>query len=394
MIVNDILHEDLGTLAQLGVGPLINMIKQPIRYGRRREDPPDMYEIGKKFQTNEIGSTSEIRDIGVVKQGIKSIRKAFKDNEDAQGFALYIGGNPVMFTITDAYNLAGGSRSNRVAYDLRKYSDIIDRMYEKEYRKPMHTTVQVKEPDYFDRLKIPRPFAGAIFSTFEMNNIIELIQKIASELNQIVTAKLVMKDVKAFEKRIQRYSNREIQNAAKDLKTRLAIYKNSKRPTVSTIEAFVDMSIKNPGKTVQFAGHTYKLLKKTLDKVDPVRLLSGEPFKIYYDAIDPGAYKSVEITYRYERNDNQLIPIKATWYNKEHYAQQAAILDTTGYVKSYLKLQKLEQAAVIDALIQEFEANRLNHLLLMINALKKSGYAWPELGVLEKSAQTSLTHKD
>lgn len=394
MIVNDILHEDLGTLTQLGVGPLINMIKQPVRYRRRRDDDPEMYEIGKKFQTYEIGNTSEIRDVGVIKQGIKDIRKAFKSNEDAQGFALYIGGHPVMFAITDAYQLAGGSRSNRVAYDLRKYTDILDRLYADKYNKPDYTTIINKEPDYFSQVKIPRPFAGTVLSTYYMSTIIDLIQQIATELKQNVTAKLVMKDVKAFAKRIQRYKNKEIQDGAKDLKTRLAIYKNSKRPSVDTIEAFIDMSIKNPGKTVQFAGYTYKLVKKQFDKVDPVKLLSGEPFDIYYSAIDPGTYDNVTVKYRYEKENNQLIPIKAIWRDKELHTQQTAILDVLGYLKSYLKLHKLDQNTVIDALMQEFEANRLNHLLDMINAIKKAGYAWPELGVLEKSAQTALAKKN
>lgn len=397
MNINDILHEDLGTLAQLGVGPLINLLKQRVRYGGygRREDPT-IYEIGKKFQHTEIGSTSEIRDVGQIKQGIKSIRKAFKDNEDAQGFALYIGGYPVMFTITDAQQLAGSSRSNLVAYDLRKYSEIVNKLPAVKYIKPAHTTIGTKDPEpftppYFDSIKIP--VAGGVYSTSELSDLIELVQNIATDINQPLAAKLVMRDVVAVQKKIKRYTNKEIAAGAKDLKTRLAIYKNSKRPLVDTIEDFIRISLKNPGKTVQFAGYTYFLSAKALDKTDPVKMLSGEPFKVYYDVVDPGSYNSLDIWYRYEKDDNQLVPIRANWHDRssQERESQSAILDVKGYLKHHLKVKSLDQNTVINALMNDFKQHNLNHMLLMVNALKNAGYAWPELGVLEKSARTYLS---
>lgn len=396
MNINDILNEDLGTLTQLGVGPLINLLKQPVRYGsygRHGRDHPDIYEIGKRFQHSNIGSTSEIRDVGQIKQGIKSIRKVFKENEDAEGFALYIGGYPVMFTITDAYNLAGSSRSNLVAYDLRKYSEVVNKLTAEKYIKPAHTTIRLKDPEYFDRIKLPKPFAGSVYSTSDLSDLIDLIQKVAADINQSLTAKLVMKDVVAAQKKLKRYTNNEVATGAKDLKTRLAIYKNSKRPSVNTIEEFVKISLNNPGKTVQFAGYTYLLSTKALDKTDPVKMLSGEPFKVYYNVVDPGSYNSLDIVYRYEKEDNQLIPIKATWYDRagDSRESQSAILDVKGYLKSYLKIKSLDQNTVINALMNDFKQHNLKHMLLMVNALKKAGYAWPELGVLEKSAQTQLS---
>lgn len=395
MNINDILNEDLGTLTQLGVGPLINLLKQPVRYGSygRRGGDPDIYEIGKRFQHTNIGSTSEIRDVGQIKQGIKSIRKVFKENEDAEGFALYIGGYPVMFTITDAYNLAGSSRSNLVSYDLRKYSEVVNKLTAEKYIKPAHTTIRLKDPEYFDRIKLPKPFAGSVYSTSDLSDLIDLIQKVAADINQSLTAKLVMKDVVAAQKKLKRYTNNEVATGAKDLKTRLAIYKNSKRPSVNTIEEFVKMSLNKPGKTVQFAGYTYLLSAKALDKTDPVKMLSGEPFKVYYNVVDPGSYNSLDIVYRYEKEDNQLIPIKATWYDRagDSRESQSAILDIKGYLKSYLKIKSLDQNTVINALMNDFKQHNLKHMLLMVNALKKAGYAWPELGVLEKSAQTQLS---
>lgn len=400
MKLNDILHEDLGTLAQLGVGPLINILKQP--YYSSRRGGSEVGEIGKKFATREIGSTSEIVDIGVIKQGLKSIRKAFKqyDSEHhqlAQGFAIYIGGNPVMFVLTNSYDLAGSSRPNEIAYDFRKYSDIIDRLFQNKYNKPDYTTIQTKPPRFGGA---PRKFAGEIFSTSFLSDLFDVIEKISTEVNQPVTAKLVLRDMAAQAKRLKRaLTQDEILKGAVDLKTRLAIYKNKKRPTVNNIEEFIDMSLRKPGKKVQFAGYTYHLVAKSHDTIKPIDLLSGKTFDTYYSAIDPDAtYNSVQITYRYDNQSNQLIPIKARWSNRELRQEQTAILNPEGYFKKELNIQKLEKKDIISALIKEFENSSSNAWSLKkvakhIADLRKHGYDYPEFNVLEKAIQDELASK-
>ena len=74
IIEETVLQENLGNLAKLNIGPLINVLKQPSN-GRSGSAGP----VDKKFQTYNIGSTSEIVDVGQLKDGLKSLRKAYKD---------------------------------------------------------------------------------------------------------------------------------------------------------------------------------------------------------------------------------------------------------------------------------------------------------------------------
>ena len=388
MKINDILNEDLGTLAQLGVGPLINVLKQPA-YGRSYDGK--IGQIGPRFHGSlQIGSTSEIKEFGPIKNLLKSLRKLFRDHDDARAFAVYIGGHPVMFGVTTGYELAGSSRENKIAYDLTKYADVID-------KPPAElTTVVKKEPGYFDRDKTPKPHAGKIFSTGQLSTILDLIDNIAYKIKEPITIKLVMADVVAQAKRQQRsFTKQEIIKGAVDLRTRLAIYKNQKHPTVKTIDEFIAMSLKNPGKIVQFAGYTYKLIKQTYDKISPIDLLAGVAFNIQYKAIDPGLYESLTVTYRYEQETNQLIPIKAEWYDKssgEHMydRRQVAILDAPGYLKSELKVKKIEKNTVLRYLISEMENERYRRVLQLVDALKTAGYDWPELDILENNSKKLL----
>jgi len=397
MNIKDIVNEDLGNLATLNVGPLINVLKQQVYSGHRQSSA--IGPVGSKFHGYNIGSTSEIRDVGVLKKGIASLRKAFKDNERANGFAVYIGGHAVMFGITDPHSLAGSSRESRVAYDLTRYKDIIDRMYPDNYRKPAATTARTKERYGIDRDNTQRRYVGDLIDTGKLSSMLDLIQAIGAETNQPVTAKLVMRDTEAEGKRDKRRLTRqEIEAGTKDLRTRLAIYKNSKKPTVDTIEDFIAMSLKNPGSSVKFAGTTYSLKASSYESINPLNLLGGATFTTSYRSMDPGSHDSLTLTYKYDRETNQLIPIKASWIDRtdpvRRYVSQEAILEPKLYLVDKLKTRRFEKDVVIPKLLQMFKDRNYYELTGMLESLVRLGLDWPELAAIRKSLAAVKAEKN
>lgn len=410
IIKESVLVEKLGTLSQLGIGPLINVLKQPIIGTSRTGRGGEAGEVGSKFYGHEIGSTSEIRNVGVIKDGLKSIRKAYKTNEGARAFALYIGDKPVLFGIYDDYDLAGSSRTGRLAYDLNAFKSTIDEIDAEKaagastWAKPSPTqitTYREKEQYEFEKRRgktKPRQFQGQAAPTSQLADVINLIMEVAKRVGQPVTAKLVMIDTAAGSKRTKRYTSRQIGDGVKDLRARLAIYKNMKKPTVDTIEDFVAMSVKNQGKQVRFAGTTYVLKTSGYDKLDPGALLAGKPFEISYSSSDPGVYDSLRVTYAFDAASNMLKPVYAVWYDRrnpaDRYSRQEAVLDGPGYLKVKLSVTDLDdKKAVIPKILEKFKASQYSEVIYLIDALKKAGKDWPEIDTIEKSAKLELERK-
>lgn len=413
VVQESILIEKLGTLAQLGVGPLINILKQPTGSGRKGEWTG---EVGKKFVSQKIGSTSEILDLGPIKDGIKSIRKAYKTHDTADAFALYIGGKPVLFAIYNDYDLAGASRTGTLAYDLTAFKDTIDAMdaeaqagkseYERRFGSAQATkvaTYREKERSSWEierGRKGPERYQGEVVQTRDLAAKIDLIMNIAKRVGQPVTAKLVLADIAASKKRQQRFSNKQIEAGAKDLKTRLAIYKNMKKPTADTIEDFIKMSLNKPGSKVRFAGTTYLLKSDSYgaEKLKVEELLAGKPFTASYSSSDPEVYDSLNIVYAFSPSNNQLLPIYATWYDRtdpaNRYKRQEGVLDPTGYIKVKLGVKNLEdKEKIIKSLLEKFKASQYYDVLLLVDSLKKAGVDWPELDAVQKSATIEYERK-
>lgn len=404
------LDERLGNLAKLNVGPLINVLKQQSHINRRHgaETGP----VGKKFVGYDIGSTSEIIDVGQLKDGLKSLRKAYRNNEGAAAFAVYIGDTPVMFGTFAAETLAGSSRTGRLAYDLTPFSDTIEKMdvarkaampsYQQYGFKPTEkTTYREREPSSWEQQKgktTPDRYQGGMFSTADLSVVFDKIMEIAKSINQPITAKLVMSDKEAREKRSKRFSNREIDAGKNDLMTRLKRFKLSKKPSVDTIEEFVKYALANPGKTVQFAGATYNIASSNYEKIDANTLFRGQPFKVSYSCADPGNYDSLTMTYAFDPSTQMLTPIEATWYDKRDpanlYKRQHALLDGTVYAKTKLpKVDINKQEQVIPVLLKMMKDDRLHDLLLLIKALKKSGKDWKQLDIIENIALAEKGNK-
>lgn len=409
------LLEDLGTLAQLDVGPLLDVLKQ---YGWSNPKDSRIGHVEKTFHREwdmPIGSNSPVVDIGNLKDGIKTLRKAFKTYEAAVAFAVYIGGKAAMFGTSDAYTLAGGSRVSKLAYDFRPWEAAVTAAHEKEhadkpaYRQPSLprlTTIRsvndrnYSHPDdaYNNPQYVNRHYAGDMVSTGELANLFTIMQHIAKDTGEPLTGKLVLRDMKAREtRRTRQLSRQEINAGVKDLKTRLAIYKNSKKPSVDTIEDFIAVSLKKPGSIVQFAGRPYKLSASTYDKIDPLSLLKGKSFTTKYASNEPDGYNSVQLTYRFDADTNQLLPISATWSDNtkpDKPRTQTAVLDPKGYLQNALGVKKLDKPYVIPKLLEKIKNQRFEDALLYATALEKLGLNWPEIKLVKNSAQHEVDLKN
>lgn len=393
MLIHDILNEDLGNLAKLNAGPMINLFKQSM-YQNRRGDY--LGRVESKFRGYDIGANSEILDLGVLKDPLKNIRKVFKDREDARGFAVYIGGRIAMLAKTDGHNLAGSSRANLVTYDLSPWKEAFDKAHEKQYRKPGVATRRSKEEYNFgrdEREYFTAHYEGDAISTGTLSDLLTLMKNISVENNAPLTAKVILSDVDRLEKmRSRAQVKNELAGIGKDLRTRLAIYKNAKRPSAATIEEFVRMSLERRASSIRFAGGTYRISSAgsiTSSTISVDSLLKGKPFEAKYDSVDPGSYDNVSITYAFDRSSNQLIPVKAEWTDRESdnrsYKRVEAVLDPNLYVRTELGAKSYEKDEVIPKLLTLFKAKRYDRVLNFMDALVKLGYDWPEFNAIRKS---------
>lgn len=412
-----VLVEKLGNLAQLGVGPLINILKQ--HKGGRHGLTPVKSKFDTGYGYSQIGSTSEIVDIGQIKKGLTDIRKAYKtinaerEKGGSEAFALYIGGKPIAFAVFDAEALAGSSRTGKMAFDLSAFKPAIEQIDQARtaeiqaksaWKRPAEptriTTAQDREERWYDYKKDDYSkqtytYQGEIHTTGQLKEFFELAEKIATLSGQPLTAKVVIGDIVGVTKRQKRYNIKQIEAGTEDLKTRLARYKNTKKPTVATVEDFIAMSLKNPGKQVRFAGVTYNLKSSSYDKLDPIDLLRGKPFQVRYSSADPGSYDSLDLTYSFNADTNQLSPIYATWYDKteaaNRYNRQEGVLDPIGYLKMKLGPVKLnDKDTIIKKVLEKFKANQYKEVKNLVDSLRKTGIDWPELAAIDKSTTIEL----
>jgi len=395
----EIINENLGNLQKLQVGPLINVLKQHGRAAGRN----DVYTspVGNKFSDRTIGPHSEIIDVGVIKNGIKGLRKAYRDNARSdgspEGFAVYIGGKAVMFGTFTGETLAGASRHQRLAYDFSQYKDQWDQTFKTMWDKPQTTTIRQVEPYGFVKRdaeragKVAKPYqyAGNILPTSELSKIFDAVELISKDTGQPVTAKLVMRDIESAQTRIDRYRQSDIDKGVEELSIRLAKFKLAKKPTVDTIEDFIKYAMDNPGKIVQFAGRTYKADPESYTTgFTPKSLISGTPFDVHYSCADPGVYgNELRITYAFDRKTQQLKPISAEWSdNRGDPSTQRAVLDGPMYLRWNQGFKDIsDKQVIIPKLLRMVKVENYRDAMDIITALRKSGEDWPELAMIEKS---------
>lgn len=387
------LREDLGNLAALGVGGMIDLLRQP-SYSSRRHGS-NIGDIGRRFHGQDIGSTSEVRDMGTLKNGVKGLRKAFKDNPDAAAFAVYVGGQAVMFGVTDQEQLAGPSRESKVAYDLTRYADLIDKLHDPStrVRKPKPASAFDSPGRSFDTPpNKTRRYAGQLETTSYLSTILDLITAIGRETNQQVTFKLVMTDRQANTKRLDRSRVKsELARAVAPLRDRLAIYKNSKRPTVDNIRDFIRMSLEKRGNTVRFANNTYRLSTSGYESMKIEDLLRGKKFTVSYNSVEPQNYDSVTVTYAFSPQQNQLIPITATWTDRGGDGRSndrvEAVVDPTFYVSHEIGPKYADKDHAIPVILRAVKANDTKKAANLVSSLEQMGIDWPELGAIKQSLE-------
>lgn len=407
----EILDEALGTLSQLNAGPLINVLKQSgYTSGRGARGTPVISKDQPKFQKPDIGSESPIVDAGKIKS-IADIRKAYKKVEYPAGFALYIGTTTVALGIYDSWDLGGSSRSGQLAWDFTKFHNELDSVMEKmNAGKPFYastrvhvkpTSIQDKEEESYNYY--PRPgesrfttkqvkYTGDTKTTAGAAQLIEIAAAVAAEVGQPLMAKLILTDMEARKKRSSRQQIRyELSRTGDDLKTRVAKYKLSKKPTANNIKEFVDAVMAKKLSTIQFAGGAYSLSSNT-DAVPVQALLHGKPFNASYRTATPGHYDSVDITYVY--SDGGIVPIAARYKNNNDGTYVDEIIDPMTYaVKSLGIKNPNDKDTVVKRLLELLKNNNLKKVQQELKLFRDIGNDWPELNVIEKSLNAELAKK-
>lgn len=396
------LNEKLGNLAQLKLGRLVNLLRQSRTAG----------EDERRFQDRNIGAGSEIIDVGELTKGIASLRKAYKSANDGPGaesavaFALYIGDTAIAFGRFTSDVLRGSTREGTFAYDLTPFKEILDKQFDdrqaanpnvKMYRASNAlTSYHEKPPSYFSTSKEPRRYTGVELPTSGLGTKIDEFAELAKLVGEPLTAKIVMSDKASDAKRLERYSNRQIESGRESLSRRLERYKLSKKPSANTVEEFIEYvkGVRKVADKVQFAGFTYSTTPER-DTVDVGSLMSGHPFRIRYRASDPGSWEYLTITYVFDKNSMTIKPSHAVWTNKETRNSFSAVLDADAYIRGQLgDVNTQDKDSVIPALLAKIKAKEFRKVQDILTGLKQAGRDWPELAIIQRSVDAELEKKD
>jgi hypothetical protein len=415
MRYNEIISEDIGNLAQLNVGSMINVLKQDW-YSTKRgsEVRPD----GKKFTQQDarhVNAESEIVDGGIIGATVADLRKAYRKAEAATGrevqaFALYIQGTAVAFGVYNLYTLGGTSREGKIAYDMTAFKDVLMKDYEdrqaaepnsynrNRISKPNLTSNSEEPARSWDTDKTPRKFTGKLKSTASLNDVFSQIDKLSFMVGQPVTCKLVVAGEDTGKKRTLRYSQKQITAGTEDLRTRLQRYKNSKKPTATDIHEFLKMVLTHEGKIVRFGGRAYVMKGSSYEKLDPMELLKGASFSVRYQSAEPNDYGSVEISYQFDVANNTIVPYKATWNERaegeKHGSSQTAVLNAPMFTTKLLGVKKIDKAVIIPKLLTMLKSGTQNGSVEQaISALRQMGEDWPEFAIIEKSMAAEKAKK-
>lgn len=397
-----LLQEKLGTLAQLKLGKMIDILKQhTYSYGRGAKAVTKVSDQSNKFdrQSARIDNTSEIVDIGVIKNGLVDIRKAYKKYPSAQAFALYADGKAIAFVLADDYALGGSSRDCIISYDLSSLQAEIDKQHEEkkaamtqdwqkrhaDENKTRTTSRKEVKKSYNNKIE---KFEGELYPTSQVKSFLENLQSLAGDKK--ITAKLVLKQTEGDKKRRERYLNpKDLIAGLEDIQTRLKKFKNAKNPSVESIHEFLKLADSNI-KQVKFAGQTYSTESKNpySAAISPVSLLKGTAFEIKYDCIDPGSYNNVTVSYRYDPKTMMIIPYKAAWLGVDENGKrsdQHAILHKDSYFEKEHGLKAEDKNEIIKKILTFVKDGKYYHAEKLLDDAKKAGHDWPELKTIEKS---------
>jgi hypothetical protein len=401
------LDEKLGNLAQLNLGKLAGLLKQDTYKG-----------VGTKFTSSSSyyspGNTSKIIDAGVIKQGLKDLRKAYRDGAaqsdgagDIVGFALYLQGQTVAFGLFS--DLAGSRPEGKFSYDLTPFEKQVNDQQDQKNagKQSWQQPPRIKPTSAYDKkdteypngwsqpsVEITRNFVGRSQTVGELAGFMEDLMSISQLVGEPVTCKLITSD-KTGSLRGQarrQLSYKDVKDAAEDLKRRLVKFKNAKRPTAENIHQFLEMVTSRAANVINLGGRPWKTeAKNGYDKIDPVKLMQGTPFSISYDSADPGSYESLKVHYRYDPTTNLLKPWKANWTTPER-TDKTVVLDHSFWIMNALGVKDLEKPTVVRKMLTMLKdspgTQTFKTIEAAIGAMRKLGEDWPEFAVIEKSVAT------
>lgn len=398
-----LIQEKLGNLASLKVGKMIDILRQYNMQNKKHGNSASHAHT--KFAGNgqSIADTSEIVDIGTLKAGFTDLKKAYKKYETAKAFALYIADKAVAFGTFDEYDLGGSSRSAVLAYDLTAFKDEIDKAHEAKLatksewdRKYGHNPKQKitsarEEQDKWDEKRPIKKYAGESTTTGELKVFIDNLYSLAD--GKPITAKLVLHSQEAAAKRGKRYSNKisknELFTGLDALKDRLKKYKISKKPTVSTIKEFLDITLKKSIKEVQFAGRGWSTVGgKGYSDTSAADVMNGKAFTMHYKSIDPGSYDSIEISFKFDSSTMMIVPFKAKWTGKDEAGKsqsEFAVLEKETYFKDTFGVKSMDKTEIIKTMLTNMKNGQLSKVRDMLKACKQADIDYPEFKTIEKS---------
>jgi hypothetical protein len=417
LVPNGLLTEALGNLEQLDAAPLIALLRQDLDTGYRRKSRNNAYlrRPNKKWQDINIGSTSPIIDGGVLKKGIATLRKLYREYPDTRAFALYVGSTAVVFGVYDAQDISGRQRIGKVAYDLTPFKQQIEQIdAARNADKPdwsktttKITTLGQRSPTDWEtrRGEKGERYIGIIKTVDQLGEMIDTLSEIGKMVGDSVKAKLVLQDKEAITKRQSRdadprdtrksrpralqgnqFTKSDIRQGRRDLLQRLEKYRLNKAPTIDNIEDFVKQTLENPGVTVTFGGLSYKLNVSGWDRLEKQELFSGKPFNVRYGTVTPGADGSVIITFVFDAARRMLVPVTATWTDKSDNVEQTAVLDQGALTRSKLNVRSMDKQYVLQKLLVLAKTGKRDDALDLINSMIELGHEWPEL----KNIKTSI----
>jgi hypothetical protein len=383
------IKEHIGTLAQLNLGPMINLLRQ----SETRIEP------GKKFSYYNIGSESKIADGGNLKGGIKGLRSAYRALE-AEGnspiaFAVYIGNTAVAFGIFDESNLAHVMRKGLMSWDLSSFKEPLEVFSTSKSLKQAKKSWEKELTTYY----------GRVVKTEELKRFLERVDQIAKANNLPLTFKIVLADKSRQQKRIARQNNPVIPieksnfyDLQRDLKRRLQAYKLSKNPEVNTAQELIELikKVDNATKKIRFGGFTYNL-KGHEGEIKIADLLRGDLFYSTYRPEDIDWYsKKLEIGWQFDLKTRTIDPVVVKYSRKgdNKFRPYVVVLDNEKYLSSLTDWNYRNKKEVIPYLLEMLK-NKYNYfdLLELIKSLKQVNPNWTELDTIEAVVRKEISNE-
>lgn len=386
------IKEHIGTLAQLNLGPMINLLRQSTTRTRTRP--------GKKFSYYNIGSESKIADGGNLKGGIKGLRSAYRTLE-AEGnvpiaFAVYIGNTAVAFGIFNEYDLAHVVRKGLMAWDLSSFKEPLEVF-------PTSKSLEQSKKSWEKELTT---YYGRVMKTEELKRFLERVDQIAKANNLPLTFKIVLADTSRQQKRIARQNNpvipiekSDFYDLQRDLKRRLQDYKLSKNPEVNTAQELIELikKVDDATKKIRFGGFTYDL-KGHEGQIKIADLLRGDLFYSTYrpEDIDPRYSKTLEIGWQLDLKTRTIDPVVVEYSQKGDNRSRpyVVVLDNEKYLSSLTDWNYRNKKEVIPYLLEMLK-NKYKYLdlLELIKSLKQVNSNWTELDTIEAVVRKELSNE-